>query len=234
MPDAIQTLMKETFGHLEAQVTAILPKLLAALLIVSLGALIGFVIERATNWLLRARHIDRTLARLGLARSLDTLGITSIVRTLGIAARWLVILLASVTALGVLDSRLAGDLMRRLVLYLPELAVAVVILVVGWIVAGYLSRAVLIAGVNSELPSARLLSTVTRISVMIAASAVAFEEAGIGRMTILVGFGILFGGIVLAAALSLGLGTQDIVRRWVSQRLDSPAAEEKPARLQHW
>jgi putative Mn2+ efflux pump MntP len=234
MPDAIRTLIGETFGHLEAQVTVVLPKLLAAALIVLLGALIGFVIERATNWLLRARHIDRAVERLGLARSLETLGITSFVRTLGIVARWVVILLASVTALNVLDGRLAGELMRRLVLYLPELAVAVVIVAVGSIVARYISRAVLIAAVNNELPSARLLSTATRISVMIVASAVAFEEAGIGRMTILVGFGILFGGIVLAAALCLGLGTQDIVRHWVSQRFEAPEPKEKWARLQHW
>ncbi len=234
MSSAIQTLIGETVGHLEAQVTAVLPKVLAALLIVSLGALIGFVIGHATNWLLHARHIDRTVARLGLTRSLETIGITSIVRTLGVAARWLVIMLALVTALGVLDRGLAGELMRRLVLYLPELAVAVVILAVGWIVAGYLSRAVLIAAVNGELPSARLLGTVTRVLVMIVALAVAFEEAGIGRMTMLVGFGIVFGGIVLAGALALGLGTQDIVRRWVSQRLDAPAPKEKWARLQHW
>lgn len=234
MPDAIQTIMRETFGQLEAQATAVLPKLLAALLIVSLGALIGFVIGRATNWLLRARHVDRTVARLGLAPSLEALGITNIVRTLGAAARWLVILLASVTALGVLDGRLAGDLMRRLVLYMPELAVAVVILAVGWIAAAYLSRAVLIGAVNNEIQPARPLSILTRWTVVILAVAVACEHIGIGGTTLPVAFGIVFGGMVLAASLALGLGTQDIVRRWVSQRLDAPTPKEKWARLEHW
>lgn len=234
MAGAIHTVISETLGHLQAQVTAVLPRVMAALLIVSVGALAGWVIGRATNWVLGARHLDRTVARLGLARSLETIGVRSSVRTLSTAARWLVILLASVMALGVLDGRLAGELMRRLILYLPELAVALVILAAGWILAGHLSRAVLIAAVNNEVRSARRLGTVTRILVMMVTLAVACEEAGIGRTTMLVAFGILFGAVALAAALAVGFGAQDVVRQWISQRLDKPVPEEKWARLRHW
>lgn len=235
MSETIRTVIQGAFAQLQAQVLTVLPNVLAALLILLGGVLIGLVIGRVANWLLSARHLDRTAARLGLATSLEAIGIPSIVRALGLLVQWSVILLASIAAVSVLDARLAGELTRRFVLYLPDLVVGAVILGAGTLAAKYLSRAALIAAVNSEIRAARLLSALTRVAVMMVAVAVAFEHLGIGRSTMLVAFGVVFGGMALAVSIAVGLGTQDLVRRWLAERFD--AREEKdqePMLHHHW
>ena len=92
---------------------------------------------------------------------------------------------------------------------------------------------VLIAAVNSELPSARLLSCLTKGGVMLMAAAIALEQVGIGRMTVLIAFTILFGGVTLAAAIAVGLGAQDTVRQWMASRA-APRAAGEPETIRHW
>ena len=70
---------------------------------------------------------------------------------------------------------------------------------------------------------------------MLVAVAVAFEHLGIGRGTVLTAFAILFGGVTLAAALAVGLGSQDVVRRWWASK-DADAASPARTRgpIDHW
>ena len=46
----------------------------------------------------------------------------------------------------------------------------------------------------------------------------ALDHLGIGRRVTLLAFGILFGGIVMAAALAVGLGARDVVGRALEQQ----------------
>ncbi len=113
------------------------------------------------------------------------------------------------------------------VLYLPQLVVAVVLLRVGFVLSRFLSRGALIAAVNARMRAAKLPAGPTRAAVMLVAITVAFEHVGIGRATVLTAFAILFGGVTLAAALAVGLGRQDIVRRRLDEQLQArPRATE--------
>jgi hypothetical protein len=67
--------------------------------------------------------------------------------------------------------------------------------------------------------------------VMVVAAAMALEQLGIGGQIVTLSFGILFGGIVLALSLAVGLGSKDMVSRsWEKQ---DRADETKDERLQH-
>jgi hypothetical protein len=139
------------------------------------------------------------------------------------ALRWSIIFAAAMLALYSLDARLASDLAERFFLYLPHAVVGVGILAVGALAARFLGRSVLIAAVNGELPGAKLLAAATRVIVVLLAVSIAFEHFGIGRATLLTAFAILFGGATLAGSLALGLGLQDVVRRWAAGRFPAPA-----------
>src|SRR2546427_28459 len=95
---------------------------------------------------------------------------------------------------------------------LARLALAGLGAVVGWLAANFLGQAVLIAAVNASLPEARLLARAARWLVLLFAFATALTEIGIGRDMVLVAFGILFGGLVLALALAFGLGGRHLAR----------------------
>ncbi len=118
--------------------------------------------------------------------------------------------------------------------YLPNVVAALIVLVVGSIIARFLSRSVLIGAVNMNLQYAQLLSAGVRWLVMVLAVAMALEHLAIGRGIIRLAFGILFGGIVLALALAVGLGSKDLVTRSLEReasRTSAPSTHEPVGHL---
>jgi hypothetical protein len=121
-----------------------------------------------------------------------------------------------------------------LLAYLPRLIGAGVILLVGNIVARFLSRGVLIGAVNMNLQYARLLSLGIKWLVLVLTAAMALDHLEIGQQVVDLAFGILFGGIVLSLALSVGLGSRELVSRSIeretSRAAAAPAQEEEQLR----
>jgi hypothetical protein len=104
---------------------------------------------------------------------------------------------------------------------------ALAILVVGGIVARFLARAVLIGAVNMRFQYARLVSLTVKWLVLIVAAAMALDHIGIRRTVLVLAFGILFGGFVLAVALAVGLGARDVVSRALDDQLHATASDDK-------
>lgn len=235
MTHSIGTVLGEAWQRFFEQAVWILPHVLAGLIVLGLGVLLALAVQRFGNSLRLASRIDRRLARIGVSSALESIGIRSSVAAIAGVLKWSIIFAAAMLALYSLDARLASDLAERFFLYLPHALVAVAILAGGGVAARFLGRSVLIAAVNGEMPGARLLAGATRVGVMLLAISIAFEHLGIGRATLLTAFAILFGGATLAAALALGLGLQDLVRRWAAERFPAPqphAGEHEP--IQHW
>ena len=85
-------------------------------------------------------------------------------------------------------------------------------------VSRFLARSVLISAVNMQIQSARLLSLGVKWLVIVLTLAMALDHLRIGGMVVQLSFAILFGGIVLALALAVGLGSKEMVSRsWERQ-----------------
>jgi uncharacterized membrane protein len=89
-----------------------------------------------------------------------------------------------------------------------------------------LARSALIGAVNMQIRSARLLSLAVKWLVLLVTVAMALDHLGIGRTVLLLAFAILLGGIVLAAALALGLGARDVVGRALERQLREPPRDD--------
>lgn len=234
MSPSIRGVLSDAWQRFAEQVVTVLPHVLAAILLLLIGVALGMVVRRVGNWLLVASQVDRRLARLGINSALETVGIRSSVAALARALQWAIVFVTAMLALYSLDARLASDLAERFFLYLPHLLVAVGILAAGGLAARFVGRSALIAAVNAGIPAARLVATATRAGVMVLAFAIAFEHLGIGRATLLMAFAILFGGATLAVALALGLGLQDLVRRWAAKQDVDPSHGRQEETIQHW
>lgn len=103
---------------------------------------------------------------------------------------------------------------------------ALLILVVGGLLARLLARSVLIGAVNMQIQSARLLSVAVKWLVLTIAAAMALDYIGIGRRILLLAFSILFSGIVFAIALALGLGAKETLARALDRQRPPPENPE--------
>jgi hypothetical protein len=142
------------------------------------------------------------------------------------AAYWLILGIGLLLGLTALDAVMPNRFATAVLGYLPDVAAALVILVLGGMLARFLARAVLIGAVNMQLHFARLLSLAVKWLVLIVAAAMALDHIGIGRTVLLLAFGILFGGIVLAMSLAVGLGARDVVSRALEREVRARAPRD--------
>jgi hypothetical protein len=192
--------------------------MLAALII---AVVLRYAVRRALTGLdfdRRAELFGLSLAEWTPSRSASTL-VASV-------TYWTVLTLGLLLGLTALDAALPSQFAVSVLEYVPHLVAALAILVVGGIVARFLARAVLIGSVNMGVQSARLISLAVKWLVLIVAAAMALDHIGIGRTVLLLAFGILFGGIVLALALAVGLGARGTVSRALDRQVQATSQDD--------
>ena len=209
------------------------PAILIAATLVGLGLLLGAIFRAVVTRLARGLGFDHLMERWGMGASLRGSGV---LRTpsdvLGVVVFWttfVVFASLGIDALGIAG----GSATAFFVGFVPPLFAAVLILIVGWLVANFLSQGLLIAAVNRGLPEARLLARAVHWGVLLFAVATALTHLGIGKEMVLVAFGITFGGLVFALALAFGLGGRKLARELLERRLrrDGPPAQERLTHL---
>jgi hypothetical protein len=138
---------------------------------------------------------------------------------------WCVVLIGFLVGLEAFGASSDNVLSARLLGYIPNVVGAVVLLILGNVIARFLSRSVLIGAVNMNLHYARLLSLGVKWLVLVLTAAMVLDHLSIGAAIVDLAFGILFGGIVLALALAVGLGSRDLVSRSLEREAARPGPE---------
>jgi len=129
---------------------------------------------------------------------------------------WIGFVLLGVSVLGIAGLQ---EYISRFFLFLPRLFVALVILFFGLVAASFVSRAALLAAVNANFRSSRMLSNAVRIVIITFALSMVFEVLGVAEQTMLIAFATVFGATMLGLAIAFGLGGQDLARRFLERRL---------------
>jgi hypothetical protein len=216
------------------RLAALIPAVVVLVALLVLGLLIGWVARVLVTRLARAVGVDRHLERWGISASLRKSGILRPPSdVLGLVTLWGIFVVFASVGVDSLALPGAPGATAFLLSFLPPLFAAVLILVVGWLVANFLSQGLLIAAVNARLPEARLLARAAHWGVLLFAGATALTHLGIGKEMVLVAFGITFGGLVAALALAFGLGGRALARDILARRLrrEAPPVEERLTHL---
>jgi hypothetical protein len=224
----------EALVDLGDRLVASLPALLVMATLLLLGFVLGWIVRALVSRITRAVGFDRYMEQWGVGPTLRRSGI---LRTpadaLGLVAFWVVFVLFASLAIDALAVPGAGSAVGFLLALLPPFFAALLILVVGWVVANFVSQGLLIAAVNAGVPEARLLARAAHWGIILFAIATALTQLGIGKEMVLVAFGIIFGGLVFALALAFGLGgrgiAHDLLRR--RRRRDEAPPEERLTHL---
>ena len=192
---------------------AILPGFLAFFVAIAIFTAIGMGISGLLRRGLKALKFDDRLAR----DRVDTNWTPSSSPTALVArvSFWACVLLGLVIGVSAFDASYATgtNLSVSLLPYLTHAVGAILVLVVGNVIARFLARTVLIGAVNAQLQYARFLSLGVKWLVLVLTAAMVLEHLEIGGHVVELAFGILFGGIVLTLALAVGLGSRDLVSR---------------------
>jgi len=208
-----------------------LPRLLAMLIVALLGWVIAYALKVILRGILRIVKFDRLSDNAGTTQMLNKLALPSSSELLSRVVFWVVwlgFILLGVQLLGIVGLQ---EYISKFFLYLPRLFAALFIVFFGLVAASFFSRAALLAAVNADSPSPRLLATLIRTIIVIFAVTMAFEQLGLAERTILVAFAIAFGALMLGLALAFGMGGRELAKQFLERRFLKEKEEQRQDEL---
>src|ERR1700723_2028874 len=204
----------------------ILPRIIVLVIIAFAGWVVAYLLKMFLRSILRLIRFDKLSENAGASQLLTKAALpsaTEVVSRFAFWVAWLGFILLGISVLGILGLQ---EEIARFFLYLPRLFVALFIMFFGLLAASFFFRAILLAAVNANMPSARVLSVAVRSVIIIFVLSVVFEELGLAEQTMLVAFGIAFGALMMGLAIAFGLGGQHLAQRFLEKKLIREKKEE--------
>jgi mechanosensitive ion channel-like protein len=235
MHELIEQALLAPLQLLGQHMLAVLPNVFAMGVLILGGLLAAWLSGLLFERFLRVIGLDRLSSRLGTTAVLLRAGIkTDPSRLIGQMLYWSVALFSFIAGLSALNLAPINQFAQSMLAYVPHLITAGVILLAGYVCSNFASQAILIAAVNAGLPPARLIANCSRWGLQLLAGAMALEQLGIAEHIVVVGFGITWGGLVLASAIAFGLGATDLAKDFLERRMIGRSRTSETDDLRHW
>ena len=233
MGPQIEFALKQSTHRVLVVLVSFLPGVLVFLLSIIVLTVLGLLLASLCRAILARFKFDERLASRRLPGAISSLGDWSPAHSpsllLSRTVLWLCIIVGIAIGITAFDAAYQANSQMELFIlpYLTHLIGAVLLLFFGGLIARFLSRSVLISAVNAQLQYARVLSLGVKWLVLVLTAAMALDHLRIGGTIVELAFGILFGGIVFALSLAVGLGSRDLVTRSI-ERIERPTVMPSP------
>lgn len=229
--NSIQQIIIEPFQRFYLKIIQFLPNLLAALVILIAGFVLAGILGWVFSRIFRSLDLDKHFQRFSVMEVLRKGGIEDPLSVLlSKVIKWTTVVVFIVISLYTLDSPTVERLLESLFFYLPNVFVAFLILLFGYILANFLGRAALIAAVNAGIRISGMMAKLAKLTILLLSVTMALEQLGIGKDSILIAFALIFGGIVLALAIAFGLGGKEVAKGYLEKKMKG---EEKKDEISH-
>ena len=196
-------------GALNTFLSAI-PRIIGFAVVLIVGWIISSLLAKGVRALLHAVRFNDLAQRSGFASFVQKSGVrTDASGVIADLVKWFVRLITLVVAFDTLGLPAVSGVLQQLLLWLPNLIVALVVLVIGGLAANALSQLVRGATAGAGFSNPDMLATVTKVAVWGFAIVVAVDQLGIATTlinTLLIG---IVGALALASGLAFGLGGRD-------------------------
>jgi Conserved TM helix len=211
-----------------SNIFAAVPKILAFVLILFIGWFVASLIAKGVAVLLRAVNFNELAQRAGLTEFVRKMGVdTDAAGVIANIAKWFIRLIALVVAFDALGLPAVSDVLRQLLLWLPNLVVAMVVLVVAGLLASGLSKIVRGATAQAGFSNPDTLATVAKVAVWGFAIVVAVNQIGVAATLVNTLLMATVGALALAFGLAFGLGGREQAAKVLAD-LKQSAEEAKP------
>jgi hypothetical protein len=212
-----------------------LPALIGALVIILIGWFIAGILGRLVTALLSRVGFDAGAERAGLAGFIRRAGAARLTASgvMGELVKWFFRLIFLEAAASALHLDAITGILNQIVLFIPNLLVALVVIMVGFLIARFVAALVRGAVGESGFGNAEVLATIAQYAIMAFAVIVAVEQIGVGTTLVNLLFGAVVGALALAVGLAFGLGGRDVAgqvwRGWYTRTQAMGAAGERGA-----
>ncbi|MDH3503968.1 MAG: mechanosensitive ion channel [Nitrospirota bacterium] len=189
-----------------------LPQVLGAIIVLVIGWLGAKMLRGLTSKVLRVCGLvelsqkikfNDMLAKIGISSSLDQI--------IGGLIYYMVLLIVLISASEILGFTVVLNTLNTLIAYLPHVLGAFLILIIALYLAKVIKEGIVSASSNLNIAYAGALSSVLEILIVGFGIVMALTELGLDMTIFSANITIIIAGIVLAMALSIGLGSRFII-----------------------
>ncbi|PIR70737.1 MAG: hypothetical protein COS97_02170 [Candidatus Nealsonbacteria bacterium CG07_land_8_20_14_0_80_40_10] len=200
------------------KVANFLPNLVGAFLILIIGWIVAILVEKLLDRLFRALQLPTLFAMAKVedlikksSTKLDTTGL------LAATVKWILFLVAFIAAVNVLNLPTITLFLESILAYVPNVIAAVGILLIGTVLAHFLSNVISSTVKIGDIAFAQALSTIARYSIIIFAFVAALYQLNVAPaflQTLVIGI-VAF--IAIAGGIAFGLGGQGVARDFLEK-----------------
>lgn len=196
----------------------ILPILLAALIVLIIGWLIAIALGSLVERIVKVIKLDTLLDKIGFKKALARASIRlNSGKFFGEITKWFFIIVFLMAATDILGLFQVTAFLNGILLYIPNVVIAIIVLLIAIIVAHFLKNFVRASIKTAGLHSAGFLSSLTKWAVLAFGFIIALTQLGIAVTlinTLVMG---LVGMLALAGGLAFGLGGKDQAARFLEK-----------------
>jgi len=200
--------------------------LLAALIVFIVGWLISVALGKLTSRIIKVIRLDALLAKVGLKKVLAKAKLKlNSGHFFGELVKWFFIVVFLMAAADILKLYQVTEFLRGVLYYIPNIVVAVIILLSAVIVSNFLKKLVKASVEAAGLEASAFLGSVTKWAVLIFGFIAALIQLGIAVtliQTLVIG---VIGMLALAGGLAFGLGGKDQASR-ILEKLRKEVSEK--------
>ena len=206
MIEEIRSSLVTSFNSIIEAVVLYVPRFLAGLLIILIGIVIGSIVKSLILSASKSLKVESYLKRYGVPELREDYNWSHIIAEI---ARWFVIIIFLIPTADVWGLPRIGTLLNEVLFYLPNVFVAVVIALVGFVLARLAHDVILasVKGITRE--SANMLASGTQWAVNIFVILAVLNQLGVASDLIRILFTGIVAMIALAGGIAFGLGGQD-------------------------
>lgn len=224
-PQSIGESVRTSFGTALGATLAWLPRLIAFFVILLIGWIISGLLARGVTALLRGIRFNDAMNRVGVGDLLVRMRGGDASSLIGGAVKWIIRFIVLLVAFDALGLPALSDVLRQFLIWLPNLVVAIVVLILAAIGARALGNLVRGAASEAGFRNPDTLANVAKTAVWIFAIVIAVNQIGVAQVLVNTLFTGAIAAVSLAAGLAFGLGGRDLAARkldeWYAEGTDA-------------
>ena len=206
--------LQELFGEVGQNIINYLPNLLAGILLVAVGWLIGWFVKRVIIQLAVLLRLEKFLTGFRWGKAFDKADIRyGFYNYLGNIFFFIIFIIFFNDALNAWKLVIFSRVLEGAIFYLPRMVISLVIMLVGWMIASWTSTSIQKSLTREQIPRSALIAKFTKAVIMLFFSAMALVELEIAQQIVIIGFATIFITLGLVTVVIFFVGGKEFVRK---------------------
>ncbi len=195
-----------------------LPSLLGAIIVFLIGWAIAVGLERLVSQIVKVLRIDPLLERVGLGKGLEKAGFKLHVgRWLGLLVKWFLIIVFLMASTEILGLRDVTTFLQAVLYYIPNVIVAVLIILVAVWAANVLEKIIRASASATNIKATSFAAAITKWAIWIFGFFAALEQLRIASNLLFTLETGIIAMLAIAGGLAFGLGGKDAATAFINK-----------------